>query len=132
MTILVGMDIQEIDEVRTSIEIFGDRYIRRVYTDYEIDDCYENATGAAPALAGRFAAKEAVHKILKDSDGVVTWKEIEVRRLKSGHTDIILRGGAAELASRLGIAAISLSLSHNGRAATAVVVAESSTGSGDR
>ena len=131
MTILVGVDIQEIDEVRASIETFGDRYVRRIYTDYEIDDCCKNAIGAAPALAGRFAAKEAVFKILKDGDVVATWQEIEVRRLESGHPAIVLRGGAAVLAARQGIATISLSLSHNGGTTTAVVVAESATGSGD-
>jgi holo-[acyl-carrier protein] synthase len=130
VTILLGMDIQEIDEVRSSIETFGDRYVRRIYTDYEINDCCTSAMDAAPLLASRFAAKEAVFKVLNDGD--VTWREIEVRRLESGHPEIILHGGAAEVATRRGITTISLSLSQSGRAAAAVVIAESATGSRDQ
>jgi holo-[acyl-carrier protein] synthase len=132
VTTLIGVDFQEIDEVRESIETFGDRYIRRVYTAQEIDDCCKSAGRAAPALASRFAAKEAVFKILKEGDVTATWQEIEVRRLESGYPAIALRGGAAELAARQGISTISLSLSHNGAIAAAVVVAESTTGSNDR
>jgi len=123
------MDIQGIDDVRESMEIFGDRYVRRVYTDNEIDDCYQNPGGAATALAGRFAAKEAVFKILKDGDGVATWHEIEVRRLESGQPVLALQGGAAALAAQQGIATMSLSLSQSGTTAAAVVVAESASGS---
>jgi holo-[acyl-carrier protein] synthase len=132
VTILVDLDIQEIDEVRESMEIFGDRYVRRIYTNYEIDDCCRNANGVARALASRFAAKEAVFKILKEGDVVATWKVIKVRRLESGHPAIALRGAAAELAARQGIVTISLSLSQRGGTAAAVVVAESATGSSDR
>lgn len=132
MTTLIGVDFQEIDEVRESVETFGERYLRRVYTAHEIDDCCRIANRAAPALASRFAAKEAVFKILKEGDVAATWQEIEVQRLPSGHSVIALRGAAAELAARQGISTISLSLSHNGGIAAAVVVAESTTGSSNR
>jgi holo-[acyl-carrier protein] synthase len=128
VTILLGVDIQEINEVKESVETFGDRYIRRVYTSHEIDDCCGNASEAPRALASRFAAKEAVFKILKDGDVVATWKDIEVRRLESGCPVISLTGAAAELAAQQGIATISLSLSQNGGAAAAVVLAESAPG----
>jgi holo-[acyl-carrier protein] synthase len=133
VTILVGVDIQEIDEVRESIETFGDRYVHRIYTDYEIDDCCQNAKGAPSALASRFAAKEAVLKILKkEGDVVATWREIEVRRLESGRPALALRGNAATLAAQQGIATMSLSLSQSGGTAAAVVVAEGATGGSDR
>jgi holo-[acyl-carrier protein] synthase len=132
VTILVGGDIQEIDEVQKSVEVFGDRYIRLIFTDYEIDDCCGRANGAAGALASRFAAKEAMFKILTSGDPWASWKEVEVRRLASGHPTITLRGAAAEQAARQGIGTISLSLSQSGGAATAVIVAESTTGSIDR
>jgi holo-[acyl-carrier protein] synthase len=124
MTILVGADIQEIDEVRKSMETFGDRYVRRIYTDYEIDDCCGRAKGVAGALAGRFAAKEAMFKILTSGNPWASWREVEVRRLESGCPTMFLRGAAAEQAARQGIATISLSLSQSGGTATAVVVAE--------
>ncbi len=132
MTILVGGDIQKIDEVRESMETFGDRYVRRIYTDYEIDECCGRSTGAAGALASRFAAKEAMFKILTTGNPWTSWREVEVRRLESGHPTIALRGAAAEQAARQGIATISLSLSQSGGMATAVIVAETTTGSIDR
>jgi holo-[acyl-carrier protein] synthase len=132
VTTLLGVDIQEIDEVRESMELFGDRYVRRVYTTYEINDCSKYASGAARALASRFAAKEAMFKILKEDVVVPTWKDIEVRRHESGWPVISLTGAAAELAARQGIATISLSLSQNGAAATAVVVAECAPGGNGR
>lgn len=125
MTLLIGVDLQEIDDVRESIATFGDRFVRRIYTDYEIDDCGENANTAAPALASRFAAKEAVFKVLKDGDVVATWKEIEVRRLETGQPVIALQGAAASLAAQQGIATMFLSMSQSGGTAAAVVVAES-------
>jgi holo-[acyl-carrier protein] synthase len=123
MTILVGADIQEIDEVRKSMELFGDRYVRRIYTDREIDDCLGRAKGAEGALAGRFAAKEAMFKILTAGNPWASWREVEVR-VNADRPTIALRGAAADQAARQGITTISLSLSQSGGTATAVVVAE--------
>jgi holo-[acyl-carrier protein] synthase len=124
MTTLVGADIQDVEEVRQSLEIFGDRYVRRIYTDDEIDDCWGRANGVEEALASRFAAKEALFKILTSGNSWESWREVEVRCLKSGRPTITLRGTAAEQAGRQGIATISLSLSQSGGTASAVVVAE--------
>jgi holo-[acyl-carrier protein] synthase len=95
MTILLGADIQEIHEVRTSIELFGDRYVRRIYTEYEIGDCMRLGGSAAGILASRFAAKEAMFKVLTKGNPWASWKEVEVGRLKSGQPTIILSGAAA-------------------------------------
>ena len=127
MTLAVGADLQGIDEVRESIETFGERYIRRIYTDREIADCAGHPKDVARALAARFAAKEAVFKILKGDDVIAVWKDIEVS-LDSGQPVIALRGGAAQLASRQGIATIALSLSQSSGTAAAVVVAERRAG----
>ena len=131
MTVLVGVDFQEIDEVRESIETFGDRFVRRIYTDDEIADCRGDAMASAPGLASRFAAKEAVFKILKDGDGVATWHDIEVR-LESGQPALTLHGDAATLAARQGITTLFVSLTQTRGTAAAVVVAESATGGSDR
>lgn len=132
MTILVGADMQAIDEVRESMEIFGDRYICRIYTDYEISDCFRHTSGAGALFASRFAAKEAMFKILATGNPWASWKEIEVRHLASGRPTIALRGAAADQAARQGITTISLSLSQSGGTAAAVVVAESTIGSINR
>lgn len=132
MTLLVGVDFQEIDDVRESIENFGDRILRRICTDDEIDDCRRNAQSTAGALASRFAAKEAVFKILKDGDVVATWHDIEVRRLESGQPTVTLHGGAATLAAQQGITTIFVSLSQSRRTAAALVVAESDARGSDQ
>lgn len=128
MTILVGADIQEIDEVKKSVEIFGDRYVRRIYTDQEIGDCLGHTSGVEGELACRFAAKEAIFKILTAGNPWASWREVEVRQLESSRPTITLRGAAARQAARQGIATISLSLSQSGGTATAVVVAEINRG----
>lgn len=122
--ILVGTDIQPIDEVATSMLQFGERYTRRIFTDHEIECCGENPIAAATGLAARFAAKEAVLKILDSTSSVPPWTSIEVQREARGAPKIVLRFEAADLAHNQGIENISLSLSHGGGIACAVVVAQ--------
>jgi holo-[acyl-carrier protein] synthase len=124
MKILVGIDIQSIDDVEASIVTFGDRYVERVYTPFEIESCSVGSQSFAANLADRFAAKEAVMKILDVSDTPMPWKSIEIQVNLSGGSAISLSGAAAERAERRGVDKISVSLSHAERVATAVVVAE--------
>jgi len=122
--ILVGIDVQPIDEVEASIREFGARYSRRLFTIHELESCGENPLTMARGLAARFAAKEAVLKILDTRGTVPSWKAIEVRRTEGGQPEIVLSGEAAELARRQGVGPMALSLSHGGAIATAVVVAQ--------
>jgi holo-[acyl-carrier protein] synthase len=124
VNVLVGIDVQAIDEVETSVRLFGDRYTRRLFTEHEVHCCGENPLTAASGLAARFAAKEAVLKILDTREAAPSWKTIEVRRGEGGRPEIVLSGETAELARRQGVSAISLSLSHGGGIATAAVVAQ--------
>lgn len=124
MNILVGIDVQPIDEVEASIREFGARYSHRLFTDHEIECCGDNPRTAASGLAARFAAKEAVLKILDTRETVPSWKAIEVRRTEGGPPEIVLSGEASEVARRQGVEQMSLSLSHGGGVATAVVVAQ--------
>lgn len=124
MKILVGIDVQPIVEVEASIKEFGDRYTQRLFTDHELESCGENPLTAASGLAGRFAAKEAVLKILDVRESVPPWTTIEVHRTKGTRPEIVLRGIAAEIARHQGVKQISLSLSHGGGIATAAVVAQ--------
>lgn len=110
------------DEVEASLATFGDRYRQRLFTQHELETCGDGPK-AASELAARFAAKEAVIKILL-TDGVIpTWKSVEVRRSASGQLEIALYDGAVELARALGVQSFSVSLSHAGGVATAAVVA---------
>lgn len=125
MSILVGIDVQSIDEVEASIEKFGVRYTRRLFTDDEIEIC-GHGPSAASSFAGRFAAKEAVLKVLDLHEIVPRWRSIEVRRSRSGRPVVALHGEAAALARTQGIEEFSLSISHGGGIASATVIAQTS------
>ena len=95
---VVGVDVPSIDEVAASLEEFGTRSTRRLFTSHEIESCAENLVTAASDNPVRFAAKEAALKILNVREIVPSWKAIEVRRTASGRLEIVLLGVAAELA----------------------------------
>ncbi|MCU1601186.1 MAG: acpS [Frankiales bacterium] len=117
----VGIDLASVSDVREAVAAHGDRYLRRVYTPQELVDC-----GGDPArLAGRFAAKEAAIKVLRPRrDTALPWSDIEVLRHSDGWTELRLGGSAALRAEHEGLAAFSVSLSHEGDTACAVVMAE--------
>jgi holo-[acyl-carrier protein] synthase len=125
MPIRVGLDLVAVDSVEESLQAaHGDRYLERLFTEREVADC-RTAAGIDPErLAARFAAKEATLKVLPASDEGVSWRDIEVRRETSGRVHLELRGRAAELATQATIIELSLSLTHEGGFAAAVVVAE--------
>jgi holo-[acyl-carrier protein] synthase len=125
MLIGTGLDAVEVQRIARSIERYGDRFLYRIYTDYEIAYCRRRARGGAESFAARFAAKEAGAKAL--GTGIsrgVTWNEIHVRREPGGRPTLHLEGRAAALARQLGVTAISLSLTHTADLAMASVVME--------
>ncbi len=113
-----GCDLQRIGDVADAVRDFGDRYLDRVYTAAE-QEAYR--TGGAASLAARFAAKEAVLKLLHHPDGVDP-RSVEIRN-PEGYPEVHLSGRAAELARAEGVDHIDLSLSHTGDLALAVAVA---------
>jgi holo-[acyl-carrier protein] synthase len=124
MVLGLGSDVIEIARIATSIDRFGDRFLRRVFTTDEIAYCLRKKN-AAESFAARFAAKEAGAKALGTgiSHGV-SWPEIEVRREASGRPTLHWSGRAQELAARLGVRRSSVSLTHSRELAMAVVVIE--------
>jgi holo-[acyl-carrier protein] synthase len=120
----VGTDLQSIAQVAASIERFGDRYLRRLFTTHELD-CCQGGTGpdAASGLAARFAAKEATIKVLRPPDRIPPWTDIEVRRQPGGWCDLLLAGEAERLGVAAGLATVAVSLSHGAGVAMATVVA---------
>ncbi len=113
----VGIDIVEIERVRRAIDRWGERFLRRVYTDLEI-----NSYGNRPeSLAARFACKEAVVKLLGAAEKGVRWHDIETLSQPDGRPYVRLHGRARSEAERLGIRQIAVSLSHSKRQAIASV-----------
>ena len=121
---MVGVDLVHVDAVAESLARFGDRYMKRVFTDGEISYCAAVPHLAAERFAARFAAKEATMKVLRPTESdVVSWNSIEVVRGPDGACEIALRDGAAALARQRRISWFSVSMSHEGEYATAMVAA---------
>jgi holo-[acyl-carrier protein] synthase len=122
--LIAGVDIIEIPRIRRVFEHYGDRFLRRIYTDREIAYC----RGRAPQLASRFAAKEATMKALGTGVRGIRWRDIEVVRGRGQAPRIELHGTARARADRLGLTDIALSLSHSREFAVASVVGDSEKG----
>lgn len=119
----VGLDLVEISRIQESVDRFGDRFLRRLFSDGEIAYAQSRPARSAEHLAARFAAKEAAIKAFSLAEAGMAWRDIEVQRHDDGACHLALHGRAAEAAERLGITHIALSLSHDGDYAGAVVTA---------
>lgn len=118
-----GNDIIRISRVKDSIEQVGETFLKRVYTDEEINYCESRRMCKYQSYAARFAAKEAVYKaIAPETSHEVEWKNIEVKRQENGKPYVELYGKLKEIAEEKNINSIDLSLSHDGDYAMATVV----------
>jgi holo-[acyl-carrier protein] synthase len=125
MIVGTGIDIAEVPRIAASIERFGDRFLRRVFTEGEIRYC-ESKANRAERYAARFAAKEAAMKALGTGwNHGVRWRDVEVCRQPGGRPTITFHGTAAEFAAKLGAARVALSLTHTAEHAIAQVILES-------
>ena len=121
----VGVDMIEVQRIEHSLERFGERFIRRVFTEGEIAYC-TSMKFPARHYAARFAAKEAVSKAFGTGIGKsMSWRDIDVRKRESGEPFIVLGGGAESLALARKVASVLVSLSHTHEHAVAVIALES-------
>lgn len=116
--IAVGTDIIEIARIERAWRDFGDRFLRRVYTERE----RERYGGRPNELAARFAAKEATSKALGTGIIGIRWREMEILPNRRGKPVLILHGRAAERARQLGLNHFSVSLTHSRTDAMAFVI----------
>jgi holo-[acyl-carrier protein] synthase len=116
--VAVGIDIIEIARIRRTLTDFGDRFLRRVYTERE----RERYGLRISELAVRFAAKEATSKALGTGIRGIRWREMEVLSNQRGKPVLILHGSAAERAAQLGLVVFDVSLTHSRTDAMAIVV----------
>jgi len=119
MIIGIGTDIVEIERVRRAVE--REHFLRRVFTETEINYCQSRGINSAASYAARFAAKEAFFKAL--GTGIVTaLKGVEIRNDERGKPEIFIEGDTKILADEKCVKEIFLSISHSREYATAVVV----------
>ena len=122
--LITGVDIIEIKRVEKVAFSYGNRFLKRIYTDGEIEYC----RGRAPQLASRFAAKEAVMKALGTGIRGVGWRDVEITRKRGMAPHIKLHGRAKKRASQIGLKGLAISLSHSKEFAVASVIGESTEG----
>lgn len=117
----VGVDVVDIQRMKETLVDQGERFLRKVFTDAEVDYC-ERKPRPYEHYAARFAAKEAVSKALETGwTGTFRWKDVEVLNEPSGAPKVTLRNETAE---RLRSHRVHLSLSHSEQTVVAFVVIE--------
>ncbi len=119
MILRTGVDLIEVSRLEDLNPAIRERFLRRVYTERELEEVGKKLN----SLAGRFAAKEAVAKALGCGIGPVRWKEIEILQGPAGEPMLELKGEALQMASKLGLTTWSISISHTRTHAVALAVA---------
>jgi holo-[acyl-carrier protein] synthase len=118
-----GIDLVDFPRIERMVELHGERFINRVFTPTE--QAYAEANkNDIEKLAGRFAAKEAVLKLIGTGwRGKIAWTDIEVVNNAMGQPEVKLDGEVKRIAQSLGIGQISISITHTANFAMASAVA---------
>jgi holo-[acyl-carrier protein] synthase len=119
MKLATGVDLIEIARIEEVIARHGKRYLERIYTPAELEQCGKRVE----SLAGRFAAKEAAVKALGSGIGEVAWKDIEILGDEQNAPALRLYGMAEQKAREKGLSTWSVSISHSQSHCVAFVVA---------
>ena len=118
-----GIDLVDFPRIEAMVERHGKRFIQRVFTEAEQAYAEANKNGIEK-LAGRFAAKEAVLKLMGTGwRGKIAWTDVEVINNSSGQPEVTLSGEVEKIAGKLGIKHISISITHTANFAIASAVA---------
>ena len=107
-----GIDMVDCSRLQASIEKHGQKFLDRVFTPVELEYC-QTRKNRSQHLAGRFAAKEAVLKVLGTGwRNGIAWTDVEIRNEPSGQPCVFLTGKCREVAEGLGLTKIHVSISH--------------------
>lgn len=118
-----GIDLVDCPRIESMVERHGKRFIERVFTAAEQAYAEANKNGIEK-LAGRFAAKEAILKLMGTGwRGKIAWTDVEVINNSSGQPEVTLSGEVEKIAGKLGIKHISVSITHTANFAIASAVA---------
>ena len=118
-----GIDLVDFPRIEAMVARHGHRFMDRVFTAKEQADA-EAIKNSAEKLAGRFAAKEAVLKLIGTGwRGKISWRDIEVVNNALGQPIVNLSGEVKRIADEQGIEQLTLSITHTADFAIASVVA---------
>ena len=115
----IGIDLIDIDRIHEVLGRFPDRFRLRVLTPAEQRYCGHKVE----RIAGRWAAKEAISKVLGLGVRGVGWREIEILPNRAGAPQVYLHDRAARRAASMDLDDVTVSISHERRMAVAVAVA---------
>jgi len=115
-----GVDIIEISRIQKAADLWGERFLNRIYSEAELEFCQ----GRVPELASRFAGKEAVMKALGTGCKGISWREIEILPDSNGTPIVRLSGKAQAKAKELKLKNFAITLSHSKEYAIASVIGE--------
>jgi holo-[acyl-carrier protein] synthase len=118
-----GIDLVDFPRIEEMVKQHGERFLNKVFTVAE--QAYADAKrDGTEKLAGRFAAKEAVLKLMGTGwRGKIAWTDIEVINNSAGQPEVTLTGEVKKIADKLGIKHISISITHTANFAIASAVA---------
>lgn len=121
-----GVDIASVPRVERMHADHGAHFLDRCFTPAEQTYCLSHKLAAAVHLAGRFAAKEAVLKVLGTGwRGAIAWTDMEILNDGAGKPELRLTGESARIAAQLGIARWHVSISHTDEFAVGSAIGES-------
>jgi holo-[acyl-carrier protein] synthase len=112
----LGIDIIKVERIRAALDRFGARFSRRVLTEAE----QRYVRDRPETMAGRWAAKEAVSKVLGLGVRGIGWRDIEIERMPTGQPAVRLHGRAAARAEQLAMGRIAVSITHEADYAVAI------------
>ena len=118
-----GIDLVDFPRIEEMLKRHGERFLNKVFTSAEQSYARINKNGTEK-LAGRFAAKEAILKLMGTGwRGKIAWTDIEIINSPTGQPEVTLRGEVEKIAGKLGIKHISVSITHTANFAIASAVA---------
>ena len=107
-----GIDMVDCARFKEAMERHGQKFLGRVFTPVELEYCLGKKR-KVEHLAGRFAAKEAVLKVLGTGwRSGICWTDIEVQNEPSGQPQVYLSGRCRQIADERGVTRILVSISH--------------------
>ncbi len=118
-----GIDLVDFPRIEQMVQRHGDRFLNRVFTETEQQYAQQNKN-SIEKLAGRFAAKEAVLKLMGTGwAGKIAWTDIEIINNPQGQPQVTLSGEVKKIAEQLHISHVSISITHTANFAIASAVA---------
>ena len=118
-----GIDLVDFPRIESMIDRHGGRFLNRVFTEREQSEA-DSVHNRVEKLAGRFAAKEAILKLLGTGwRGKIAWTDIEITNNSMGQPNVELTGEVKRIAVEAGIEQVTLSITHTANFAIASAVA---------